>query len=379
MLPMKIMNKRNTKKKIVISLYDDLHNPYYGGGGARVVHALARRLSATYDMLVLTGNYKGAKDMMINGVAYRRIGPSFLGPKLGQLGFQLSLLSHLRNESYDLWIESFTPPFSTSFLPLFTKKPVIGLVQMLSSEDMQRKYKLPFHLIERLGIKTYSHFIVFTNENKKKLQKINRKASYFLHPIGIDALPDTARAMKAKHILYLGRIEVDQKGLDLLIEAYHVLSQETMLPLVIAGSGTEKEEEKLHRLIQKYHLERRIILTGKVTGAKKDVLLRESAVVVIPSRFDSYVLVALEAMAYGKPLVGFTIPGLSWIPDTCIVRVKAFDVKKFAAAIRKTLTDTKLRSVTEVDGRLLAQNYLWENLFPSYKQSIATVLFQQKQ
>jgi glycosyltransferase involved in cell wall biosynthesis len=366
--------KPSKKKKIVISLYDDLNNPYYAGGGARVVHALARRLTATYDVVVLTGNYKGSRNSELDGVSYKRIGPDFLGPKLGQLAFQLALLVHVHKQSYDLWIESFTPPFSTSFLPLFTRKPVIGLVQMLSSEDMQRKYKLPFHHIERIGLKQYSHFIVFTDENKKKLQAINKKATYFLHPLGIDTLPGTSSKVQGDHILYLGRIEFDQKGLDLLLEAYHALEDTITTPLVIAGSGNKKDEGKLRQLIKQYHLEKRIVLAGKVSGKEKDALLRKSAVVVIPSRFDSYVLVALEAMAYGKPLVGFAIPGLSWIPKTCIVKVPPFDTAKLAAAIGRVLGDTKLRVTVHNDGRLLSQNYLWDHLFPLYKKSIATVL-----
>lgn len=377
LLRIKIMSKSN-KQKIVISLYDDLHNPYYAGGGARVIHDIARRLVRTYDVLVLTGNYRGAQKSVVDGVTYKRIGPSFFGPKVSQLLFPLFLLMQAKKESYDVWIESFNPPFSSSFLPLMTKKPVIGFVQMLSSEDMQRKYKLPFHLVEKLGLKTYAHFIVFTKENKDKLQRINKHARYFLHPIGIETLPIIEDNKNEKHILYLGRIEFNQKGLDLLMEAYNAIAEESMLPLVIAGTGQKQDVTKLRLLIESYHLEEKVVLLGKVTGKQKDTLLKESALVVVPSRFDSYVLVALEAMAYGKPLVSFAIPGLSWVPSTCITKVRPFDTRKLGLAIKQILDDKRLKESMGTQGKLLAQNFLWDTLFPAYRQSIAAVLKQER-
>jgi len=58
-----------------------------------------------------------------------------------------------RRIGHELWIESFTPPFSTSFVPLFARGPVVGFAQNPSGREMSHRYKLPFFLIERFGLR----------------------------------------------------------------------------------------------------------------------------------------------------------------------------------------------------------------------------------
>src|SRR5205085_1806507 len=102
-----------------------------------------------------------------------------------------------------------------------------------------------------------------------------------------------------------GRIEVNQKGLDLLIEAYKLISQETNYPLLIAGSGALDEMKKLKQLVKKLKMEKKIKLVGRVSGDQKIKLMMESVCMVVPSRYETFSIVALEALAYGIPLVTF--------------------------------------------------------------------------
>ncbi|MBX7180163.1 MAG: glycosyltransferase, partial [Saprospiraceae bacterium] len=121
--------------------YDDIKNPYYGGGGALAVHEVAKRLAARqHEVLVLTGKYPGCKDEIIDGVQYKRIGFHLLDARVGQLAFHFSLPWYAARLQYDIWVESFTPPFSTALLPLFTNKPVVGLTHLLGGKAMKLKY-----------------------------------------------------------------------------------------------------------------------------------------------------------------------------------------------------------------------------------------------
>src|SRR5947209_2354 len=110
------------KLSIIISSYDDIKNPVYGGGGAQAVHQLAKKLAARYTVTVLTGTYKKAKNEMVDKVLYKRVGSDIFGHKIGQLLFQYALLRHAKKGNFDIWIESSTPPFTFSLLPLFCKK-----------------------------------------------------------------------------------------------------------------------------------------------------------------------------------------------------------------------------------------------------------------
>jgi len=62
------------KRRIIFSNYDDPKNPFYGGGGARAIHEVARRLAVRHDVKIITGSYPGSRDEMVDGVSYTRIG-----------------------------------------------------------------------------------------------------------------------------------------------------------------------------------------------------------------------------------------------------------------------------------------------------------------
>src|SRR5882672_534536 len=101
--------------------------------------------------------------------------------------------------------------------------------------------------------------------------------------------------MKEKYLLFLGRTEVDQKGLDLLIDAFQKFhTKYTGYKLIIAGTGNEKEVSKLKELIYNSGLIGAIIIKGKVSGRTKEILMRKASAVIISSRFETYSLVALE-------------------------------------------------------------------------------------
>src|SRR5687767_3247856 len=139
-------------KNVVLSIFDDVGNPHYGGGGATVAHEVATRLAKDHRVTVYTGSYRGASSRDRDGVRYVFLPVGWAGPRAGQILFQLLLPFVALAKRPDLWIESLTPPFSVSLLPLFCRAPVIGLAQMLGAVDMARKYRLPFPLVERRGL-----------------------------------------------------------------------------------------------------------------------------------------------------------------------------------------------------------------------------------
>ncbi|MDD2823115.1 MAG: glycosyltransferase family 4 protein [Candidatus Daviesbacteria bacterium] len=366
------------KPKIIISSYDDLKNPFYGGGGAVAIHEVFKRLTNNYQVVVLTGTYPGSKNIVVDKILYQRIGSSLLGPRIGQLIFQLLLPYYAVVKEYNLWIESFTPPFSTACLQLFTKKPVVGLVHMLCASDMQRKYKIPFGVLEALeniGLKTYRHFIVLTESTKLKIVHINRRASFLRVSNGI-SLPKNYLIQNKKigeYILFLGRIEVNQKGLDLLLKSYKSFLKEDNMQLIIAGFGVKSEEKKLVNLISDLGLNKKVKFIGRVTGTTKDRLLKYASFIVISSRFETFSLVALEALSFSLPLITFDIDGLKWIPKNSVIKVKPFDVNLLTKEMLRLATDNHLRTSLGSCGQLYVKNLSWDNLAKQYDQYITKV------
>ncbi len=357
------------KKRLIISSYDDVKNPFYAGGGAYTIHKSALQLKKNFDVTVLTGKFRGSKDQTIEGIFYKRTGIPFGGPKLGQIAYQLTLPFLVRKENYDLWVENFTPPFSTSFLPIFTKKPVVGLVHMLSAKDMERKYKLPFHIVEDYGLKKYKKFIVMQNQTKNEILQKNKDAKVFVIPNGVDPIKIPSNVAK-KHILFLGRIEVDQKGLDLLLQAYKLSN--VPQKLVIAGGGEAKQLRILSNLIKELKLTNKVKLEGRVDSVKKARLLAGAYCVVVPSRFETFCMVCLESLSAGIPLITFNINGLKWMPNGLSVKIRPYDTVKLASAISDLISNNKSQRTISKKGISYTKKFNWNFVGQEYLKVLSS-------
>ncbi|MEW6615445.1 MAG: glycosyltransferase [Thermodesulfobacteriota bacterium] len=127
-----------------------------------------------------------------------------------------------------------------------------------------------------------------------------------------------------KFILFVGRID-PIKGLDNLIRAMSILTKDDrtngndLRLLVIGGTlsdeGNEGKSElkNLMKLTSELNLEDRI----EFLGTKRQDLLpyyySSAEVCVLPSRYESFGIVALEAMACGTPVIASEVGGLSYV------------------------------------------------------------------
>ena len=160
----------NDVKHVVLSTFDNPNSRHYGGGGADAIFMLARWLSADHDVTVVTAGPRSDAPSR-DGLHCRYLPVSWAGPRGGQLLFHLLLPFATRWIRHDLWMESFTPPFSTSFLPLFSRSSVVGIAQNLSGEEMWGRYRIPFFLVERLGLRSYRHVVVLNTSDGTAISK----------------------------------------------------------------------------------------------------------------------------------------------------------------------------------------------------------------
>ena len=114
-----------------------------------------------------------------------------------------------------------------------------------------------------------------------------------------------------KIILYLGRIH-KIKGIDFLIKAYTHLINDMHYKdalLVIAGpdDGHLKEAKSLTSALD---ISKHVLFTGPLYGQDKLEAYVDSDVVVLPSRYETFPIVVLEACACGKPVIASEVGGL---------------------------------------------------------------------
>jgi teichuronic acid biosynthesis glycosyltransferase TuaC len=144
------------------------------------------------------------------------------------------------------------------------------------------------------------------------------KAYSLVIPNGVDIpgntpgeMPESCAAIDGREfMLTLGRLH-HYKGLDILLEALKLLGEQgAEIPyLVIAGDG--KEMQSLQQQAKKLLIEDKVLFAGSVFGPQKHWLLRNCKFFVQPSRAEGMPLTVLEAMAYGKAVIGTNIKGIA--------------------------------------------------------------------
>lgn len=113
------------------------------------------------------------------------------------------------------------------------------------------------------------------------------------------------------HILYFGRLS-EEKGLKTLINAWKRVKSDSS-QLVVAGTGPLlREYTSYGKNIGHYNAEFR----GYLNGPELEKVIQESKCIVVPSEwYENCPMSVLEALAYGKPVIGADIGGIPELID----------------------------------------------------------------
>ncbi len=299
--------------KILHTDTDDLENPLRGGQPVRT-YQINARLAQEHEITVLTATYPNCVRQKIRaGILYRRLGIRVPGWGLSpHLSYLACLPNAVRHIPHDLLVEEFTPPVGFCMLPWWTRKPVISMVQWFFFRDWERRYKLPFEKIMRaLGQRgAYRNFIVQTAHMGDYFRELLPQSNIWTVPCGIASDAFHASTGEGDYALFLGRLDVNHKGLDFLIEAWRKLASSGIrIPLKIVGAGPA--DIWLREQINRHQLGGLIEMVGRVEGAGKEAWLHGCRFLVMPSRQETFGLTALEAMAVSRPVLAFDIDHLN--------------------------------------------------------------------
>ena len=366
------MDKHKRKLNIVFLDFDDIKNPLLGAGQARATLEVGRRLSEKgHKVTVLCSRYPGYTDRTEHGIFYKHIGLGTGNIRLNNLFYILLLPFSVRKIRADIIVECFTAPISTLFSPLFTKITIVALPTSFEAERFSKLYHLPFDKIEKFGLRFYKYFLPYTKYMDGQIKKVNPKIYSKIVPEGVSKEFFKIQQRQSKHILFLGRLDSGQKGIDLLLDAYSRVSTKINYPLVIAGNGPD--ELKILKKIHSLNLESSVRLFGPAFGEKKSKLLSEALFVAFPSRHEGFSLFSLEALASGLPIIGFDIPGLSFADEKVALKAKPFDTKQYASLLLKA-TNKKLISYMKKNCREFAKKYTWENVAANFELFFMEIL-----
>jgi glycogen synthase len=177
-----------------------------------------------------------------------------------------------------------------------------------------------------------------------------------------------------KIVLYVGRL-VYEKGIHILINAIPKVLAKADAKFVIVGSGYMQEQ--LSNIVKSMGLEHKVLFTGFVDEDSLLKLQKVADVSVVPSLFEPFGIVALEAMAAKSPVVVSDTGGLGEIVqhDTTGVKVYPNNTDSLAWGIVKVLADDGYaRHIRQSAHRVILERYDWDKIAQQTRELYEAVL-----
>jgi glycosyltransferase involved in cell wall biosynthesis len=193
-----------------------------------------------------------------------------------------------------------------------------------------------------------------------------------------EAIPDRTNRPVVT-LVFLGRMD-DNKGPARILGAVSLLSDKlrAKVRLLMAGDGAVQE---VRRAAKTLGLEGQAVVEGWVSPERRDQMLSDGDIFVLPSKAEGMPMSLLEAMAWGLPVVTTPVGG---IPE--VVRhgesgflVQPTDERAICEAIRQLVEDEELRLRMGAAARATAERFHISHYWTGLQKIYLRTLQQQKE
>lgn len=161
---------------------------------------------------------------------------------------------------------------------------------------------------------------------------------------------------------FVGRIS-PQKGVDDLLKIWRgVVHKIPSARLAFIGWGHPGQKEKFTEEIKNVGLEKNIDFLGFRDGEAKYKIMKASKLLLFPSKYESFGIVVLEALAAGVPVVAYDLEVLRENFDDAVFYVSLGQSEGFTQKVLILLDDSVQRESLVEAGRRLAARFDWRQL-----------------
>lgn len=333
-----------------VCIVNPFFHPYKGGIEERI-KAIGKRLSNNHEIHIVTSQLPGTKPFeVIDGIRVHRLPSRYFQIYNPPLIFTSGIKKKIQELKPDLihlhyrWAWEYTKAVA-SFL--YDIPVVITWHNEVGEGEMWQR---PFSF---LNDNIFKHYIA------KKSDKIICISNYLKRQLISHGMPDEMletvyngvesqerSRQEDDFIVYIGRL-VQSKGLDILAKAMENVNEKLMVSGNGPGSRYFKNTENVEML-------------GVVSRDKKNELLKKCKFLVLPSKAESFGIVLLEAMVFGKPVVASNVGGIPEVVGGGGILVPPNDPLELSAAINKLLKDNKLRFELGKKAQEQAKTFSWD-------------------
>lgn len=166
--------------------------------------------------------------------------------------------------------------------------------------------------------------------------------------------------------LFLGRLALEQKGLDLLLDAYSEFNSLTRdaPKLVLAGPDFRGDLRLLQQQAERLGIAGKIEFTGPLRGSAKERIWERTELFLHPSRWEGMPLAILEALGHGIPCLVSPQTGLGeWVENNEAGWMVDLEIGKLVQAFQRIHRD---RQTLPIRGRNaligVQRDYSWNSI-----------------
>ncbi|MEM2292967.1 MAG: glycosyltransferase family 4 protein [Nitrososphaerota archaeon] len=174
------------------------------------------------------------------------------------------------------------------------------------------------------------------------------------------------------NILFVGRL-AKIKGISVLLDAFlQLIAEKSNYNLYLLGPLGDLDRDETEKLRKTPHCH----YLGKMSHSNTLRFMKSVDLIVVPSFFENFPLVVLEAMACAKPIIATSVGGIPEIIKNGIngILIPPSDAKKLANAIKELLNDEHKRLLLSKNAYYsVKEKYDWKKIALLYKKTFIEI------
>lgn len=236
---------------------------------------------------------------------------------------------------------------------------------------------------EKAVLETGDRVVATSPQEKEHMRTlVSQKGNIDIIPCGTDIRrfgcinQEEARAQldispESKVVLYVGRFD-QRKGIETLVRAVSrsQLRGNADLKLIIGGGSRPGqsdgiERDRIESIVNELGMQDFTIFPGRLGDSDLPTYYAAADVCVVPSHYEPFGLVAIEAMASGTPVVASDVGGLQFtvVPEETGLLAPPKDDEAFAVAIDRILSDSQWRNQLGKNARQRVEDmFSWDGV-----------------
>ena len=260
-------------------------------------------------------------------------------------------------------------------LAIYLPQPVMGLVKKL--DPSQAKKMLPQEKINAAELLAATFFLASSTFIAESLRDAGLSQPIIRHPLGFDLGKETAGVHYKTDkngpfkIIYVGRAG-EQKGIPHLFRGIREISKTEEVSLTVVS----RDVGKMQDLAEMNHIDKITTVLPAMHRSQLFELFRNHDVLILPSIFEGYGLVVVEALANGLPVIATPLTagsdlGISGKAGTII---QAGSSEAISSSIKELIDNPKLLETYSENALNLTKNLGWENYAESTAKAFQLLL-----